>query len=172
MFQTQISLFNYYPFSMTRRLELALNGIRFGFRREVTHNFYTPEGLFIDQERERVDAPDAIYLAQLSLAYVLDTSIFGLTAPLSGTRYRLEVGNTLGDLQWFTALADYRTYYRLRPFTLGFRGYHMGRYGRDPDALNPMFIGDPFLVRGASGLLSITLRGLCWLIICLGIKPS
>ena len=42
-----------------------------------------------------------------------DTSIFGVTSPIRGSRYRLQLDQTLGDLNYGSALADYRTYVML-----------------------------------------------------------
>ena len=58
---------------------------------------------------------------------------------------------TVGSLQFFTALVDYRKYLMpVRPFTLAGRILHMGRYGRSADdaRMYPLFIGYQSLVRG------------------------
>jgi outer membrane protein assembly factor BamA len=49
-------------------------------------------------------------------------------------------------------LADWRRYAFLKPVTLAVRGLHFGRYGGDAtdDAITPLFVGYPTLVRGYS----------------------
>jgi hypothetical protein len=41
---------------------------------------------------------------------VHDTTVFGLTGPLLGSRYRLEIAPAAGDLSYTRLLADYRRY--------------------------------------------------------------
>ncbi len=62
-----------------------------------------------------------------------DTSTFGFISPVRGHRYRFEAEATGGDLQFQTALADYRQYFFFRPVTVAFRGMHYGRYGSDAE---------------------------------------
>jgi outer membrane protein assembly factor BamA len=82
---------------------------------------------------------------------VYDTSIFGATSPIRGSRYRLEYDQTAGSITYGSALADFRTYLMpVRPYTIALRGLYYGRFGpsaEDP-LLSPVFIGYPDLVRG------------------------
>ena len=65
--------------------------------------------------------------------------MFGATAPVLGTRYRLEASPTVGDLSFLTITADYRRYLMpVRPFSVAFRLQHVGRYG--PDAADPRLL--------------------------------
>ena len=87
----------------------------------------------------------------VSSALVYDTSIFGVTSPIRGSRYRLQLDQTTGDMRYGSALADYRTYLMpVRPFTVALRGMYYGRFGRDAEnpLLTPVFLGYPELVRG------------------------
>jgi hypothetical protein len=86
-----------------------------------------------------------------STALVYDTSIFGATSPIRGSRYRLEYDQTAGSLTYGSALADYRKYFMpVRPYTIALRGMYYGRFGRSAEdpVLSPVFIGYPDLVRG------------------------
>jgi outer membrane protein assembly factor BamA len=90
-------------------------------------------------------------LGQASAAFVYDTSVFGATAPVIGTRSRLDVTPLFGDLTFSELTADYRRYFApVSPFTIAVRGLHIGRYGPDAgsDRINPLFLGYPTLVRG------------------------
>ena len=72
----------------------------------------------------------SVTLVETAAALVYDTSVFGATAPVLGTRYRLEASPAFGDLSLLTLSADYRRYIMpVRPFSLAFRLQHVGRYG-------------------------------------------
>ncbi len=90
-------------------------------------------------------------LGQASAALVFDTSISGITSPIRGSRYRLEVSQSAGSLNFTGVTADVRTYLMpVRPFTLAFRGMYYGRHGSDAEDLRlpTLFLGYPGLVRG------------------------
>jgi len=87
---------------------------------------------------------------QRPAAFVGDSSLFGFVSPVRGTRYRYEIEQLGGDLHYTGALADWRKYLYKRPFTLGLRAFHYGRYGsgsEDP-RLYPLYLGSGDLVRG------------------------
>jgi len=82
-----------------------------------------------DVERP-VGAP--VTLIETAAALVYDTSLFGATAPVLGSRYRFEAAPAFGDLSLLTLTADYRRYLMpVRPFSLALRLQHVGRYGSD-----------------------------------------
>ena len=54
------------------------------------------------------DAASPVTLFDSPAALVFDTSVFGNTGPVLGTRYRLEAAPTVGDLSYLTLVADYR----------------------------------------------------------------
>ena len=91
------------------------------------------------------------YYGTGSVALVGDDSYSAFTNPIQGARYRLEVTPTFGSLVYGAALADYRKYFFMRPFTLAVRGLHYGRYGRDSDdstRMYPLFLGEETIMRG------------------------
>jgi Tol biopolymer transport system component len=161
VFINQLMAGTRYPFAQTRRVELNAGVTRYGFDREV-HRYYFAGNQVIDQEFTSLPAPAGLYMAQAGAAFVGDNSFFGFTSPVSGERFRFEYSPSFGSLQFQTALADYRRYLFLQPFTLAFRGMHYGRYGRDSEGfrttpegqreqiLTPLFIGWETLVRGYS----------------------
>ncbi len=138
-----------YPFSQTRRFELGLAGTRVSYDIEFERYFFdccTQVGF----ERGSLDGPPGVTYGQGMVALVGDYSIFGLTSPVAGGRWRLEVSPIFGGLNFQSVLADWRRYFYARPVTLAFRALHYGRYGRDADneRLSPLFVGNEVLLRG------------------------
>ena len=114
---------------------------------------YDAFGNLIDITREtRNDlVPDPLNLFQGYLALVNDYSFFGFTSPVRGGRSRLQVGGTTGTVDYATVIADYRRYFNpMRNLTLGFRGYHLGNYGRslENSELQPIPLGFETFIRG------------------------
>jgi hypothetical protein len=147
-----------YPFSQTRRFEVNGGYTRYAFDREVIQYFFDPSGQ--QQVRppvqQEVESPDPLHFFEASAAFVGDNSFFGLTSPVAGQRWRVEVSPTIGTLQYGTLLGDYRRYLFMRPLTVAFRGMHYGRYGKDADGvdsegrrlLSQINVGYEPLVRG------------------------
>jgi len=79
--------------------------------------------------RQHLDLPTlpSVTLFTTAAALVYDNSFFGATSPILGQRWRLEVDPTVGSLQFYTLLADYRKYLMpVRPFTIAARLLHYG----------------------------------------------
>src|SRR6185503_19154246 len=90
-------------------------------------------------------------LGEASSALVYDTSIFGATSPIRGSRYRVELSQSAGGLTYTGFLTDMRTYLMpVRPYTIALRGMYYGRFGRSAEdqILPALFLGYPGLVRG------------------------
>jgi Tol biopolymer transport system component len=141
-----------YPLSRVQRVEFSGGVRRISFDREVRVRQFDPfTGRLISEDRTDLPSPDAINLGETSAALVYDTSVSGLVGPLAGQRYRMEVSQLSGTLNFTGLLADYRRYFMpVRPFTLAGRVLHYGRYGsggEDP-RLGPLYVGYPYLVRG------------------------
>jgi hypothetical protein len=146
----QVAAFVQYPLSPTHRVEFAAQTTHQTMSLEVDRFLLGPGGI-VSHERERVPGPPSVTYTQGIAAFVGDYSFFGLTSPIAGSRYRLEVSPVFGGLQFQTALADYRRYFYLRPVTLAGRALQYGRYGRDAEdqeRLTPVFVGQPWFVRG------------------------
>jgi hypothetical protein len=154
----QLAGMTQYPFSQTRRFEAQAGVTRYAFHTEVLEYEYIngrPTGQFIQRE---LPGQDPLYFAETSAALVGDNSFFAFTSPVAGERWRLEVSPTFGTLNYSTALADYRRYLLMQPFTLAFRGLHFGRYGRNADGvddegrriLRDLYLGFEPLIRGYS----------------------
>ncbi|HHM20794.1 MAG TPA: hypothetical protein ENJ20_02115 [Bacteroidetes bacterium] len=148
LFEERASVFSQYPFSQTNRVEGGLGYSRIHYRVDRFTNYYDSFGRLVLQEREKLDAPPGFGYFSANVAFVHDNSYFGVTAPLQGNRYRLGVEKYFGDLNFHSVIADYRQYFFAKPFTFAFRAMHLGRYGRDANALTPIYIGYPWFVRG------------------------
>ncbi|MEM9819501.1 MAG: BamA/TamA family outer membrane protein [Bacteroidota bacterium] len=136
--------------SKTQRFETGINYSRFHFRQDVQSYYYDNIGnLLLVGDREKQDnAPPGFNLYNGSLAYVSDNSVFGLTAPLAGHRFRIGIEQYFGIADFTAATIDYRKYQRLKPISLAFRALHYARFGAGANALPTLFAGDPSFVRG------------------------
>ncbi len=146
-----------YPFSSTRRLDITGGVTRYSFDIEEEMLLFDRFDRLIDRQRETIDEglPDPLNLFQTSAALVGDNSFFGLASPVRGSRYRLEVGTTVGNLNFHTLNLDYRRYFNpVTELTIAFRGLHHGRYGEDiyerDSVLRPLYLGWETYMRGYS----------------------
>jgi Tol biopolymer transport system component len=141
-----------YPFSRARRIDLTGGLRQITGKTDVTSTVFDAfTGDELARQTQTLSTFPTLNLAMVSSAFVGDTSIFGATSPIRGTRYRLEMDHTAGDLTYSSALVDGRTYLMpKRPFTIALRGLYYGRFGSDAESpfLSPVFIGYPELVRG------------------------
>jgi Tol biopolymer transport system component len=140
-----------YPFSRAQRVEFSGGVRRISFHQEVRTDFFSPTTFqSLGNTKEKLASPDSLTLGEASAALVWDTSVFGATSPIVGQRYRFEMSQSTGTLQYSGALADYRKYFMARPFTLALRGMHYGRYGRDSEdsRMSPLFLGYANIIRG------------------------
>ncbi len=143
-----------YPFHRSLRAEFA-GGVR-NTDFEAKERLLFPNQLGqIAETRDRdftpLDTISSLTTATASAALVYDNAIFGATAPMVGQRYRLEVSPRVGSISYARALADYRKYFMpFQPFTLAFRGMHIGRYGSDSEdfRLGDFFLGSQGIIRG------------------------
>jgi outer membrane protein assembly factor BamA len=148
-----------YPFSGTRRAEFGLGAIRYSYDVETQTTFYDQFGRpynFVREGRDDLE-PEALNMAEASAALVGDNTFFGFVSPVGGGRYRLEVQQTLGDVNFTTLIADWRRYFQPhRNLSVAVRGMHYGRYGIEEDEssqggfgiLSPLFLGYETLMRG------------------------
>jgi Tol biopolymer transport system component len=140
-----------YPFSRNSRVEFSGGYRRIGQKYDLTQDTFDPFGNPISRDKVNLETFPTINLGEGSTALVYDTSIFGATSPIRGSRYRLEYSQSAGDLLYTGLLADARTYLMpVKPYTIALRGMYYGRLGRDAeDGLLPaLFLGYPGLVRG------------------------
>jgi hypothetical protein len=149
VFYDNAQLISQYPLSTTRRLEFTAGIQRVSFSRQVDSLYLVGETVVREQRRSLESAPGLTF-GVATAAFVGDYSFFGFTSPIAGGRYRFELSPSVGTINYTTALADYRRYLFARPITLALRGMHFGRYGggAESDRLQPLFVGQPYLMRG------------------------
>jgi outer membrane protein assembly factor BamA len=141
-----------YPFSRGLRAEFT-GGVRHErFHRDRRSRVSSlATGRILEEARVESSGGVPSTVAEVSAALVGDTTAFGPTGPLLGSRFRLEVTPAAGDMVYTSVLADYRRYVMpARPYTLALRVLHSGRYGRDgsDSRLLPAFLGSRSFVRG------------------------
>ncbi len=145
-----------FPFSTTERVEFGMGLTRYSYDIELEKVYYVgfqPVGF----EREELPSPDPLNLVQSSIALVGDNAFFGFVSPIRGSRYRLELEQTTGTVDFTTIIGDFRRYYAPhRNLTVGVRAMHYGRYGLTGEELgddefgllNPLFLGYETFIRG------------------------
>ncbi len=141
-----------YPFNRGLRVELSA-GVRHGtyhrdLRSEVS-SAITGRVLATDRVESLGGMPTTV--AEIGAALVHDTTVFGPTGPLLGSRYRFEVAPAAGNLSYTRVLADYRKYLMpVRPYSVAVRILHSARYGSggDDPRLLSSYLGSNYLVRG------------------------
>ena len=117
-----------YPFSRAQRVEVSGGFRQIGLKQDVTiaDLLAARPGSCSTRREEDLGSFPTLNLGQASAALVYDTSIFGATSPIRGSRYRLEVSQSAGSLNYTGVLADGRTYLMpVRPFTLALRGMYL-----------------------------------------------
>lgn len=99
-----------YPFNRFTRMELAARLTNM----DRTDLLYTRKldgsGAQLTPFQRRAVHAHSVNFAQPSIAYVSDNVLWGMTAPISGRRYRLQIQPAIGDYRWVSYLADYRRY--------------------------------------------------------------
>jgi Tol biopolymer transport system component len=141
-----------YPVNRAVRVEF-ITGVRHAAYRRDTRSQVSSvaTGRVLERGSEESSGGDPTTVAEFGTALVRDTSVFGPTGPVLGSRYRLELAPAVGDLTYTRLLMDYRQYLMpVRPYTLAMRLIHQGRYGPDGNDLRllPGFLGSSYFVRG------------------------
>ncbi|MDP4207866.1 MAG: tolB protein precursor [Bacteroidota bacterium] len=150
IFEEKLSLFVFRPLSQTRRLEFGLSSAWYWYRIDRWNYVYnTTYGWYLDNKEIRPH-PSGFLAHNINGAYVIDNSVFGMTAPIRGKRARFGLEKNIGDLNFYTLTVDYRHYWYFKPYTIAFRGFHYGRYGKNAEdsRLTNMFLGYSWYVRG------------------------
>jgi outer membrane protein assembly factor BamA len=141
-----------YPFSRGLRAEFTAGLRHATYHRDLRSQISSVETgkvLATDQVESRGGIPTTV--AEVSAALVRDTTVFGPTGPLLGSRYRIEVAPAAGQLSYTSVTADVRKYLMpVKPFSVALRLLHSARYGgdgSDPRLLSN-FLGSSYFVRG------------------------
>ncbi len=141
-----------YPFNRGLRVEFTGGLRRASYHRELRSQVESAEtGRVLEETNVTEPGGASTTVTEFGTALVGDTTAFGPTGPLVGSRYRFEVAPAFGQLSYLRVLADYRRYVMpIRPYSLAVRLLHSGRYGRDADdpRLLSTFIGSRYFIRG------------------------
>jgi hypothetical protein len=141
-----------YPLNTATRLEFSGSAQALAFRSDIRTNVYAGDTRqLLSSTTQHTKLFDTLYLGEASAAIVRDTSFFGATGPLYGSRSRAELDVSTGTLRYATALLDWRRYLMpVRPFTIALRAVHYGRYGFNSEdgRLIPLYVGYPEFVHG------------------------
>jgi Tol biopolymer transport system component len=141
-----------YPFSRGLRVEFT-GGVRHSaYQRDLRSQISSLEtGKVVSSDRVESSGGLPTTVAEVSAALVHDTTVFGPTGPLLGSRYRFEVAPATGQMSYTSVTADFRKYVMpIRPYSIAVRVLHSARYG--PDGADPRllssFLGSSYFVRG------------------------
>ncbi len=148
-FIDKFSLFGYYPINTTHRIETGVSAAYYSYRTEQITNpnfFYSLSA----QDKELVDSPSPFEVFIMDVAYVIDNSKYGLASPIEGKRIRVAYEHYFSGVNMNTFLVDFRKYFFIRPYSLAFRLYHYGRFGKgsENDRLVSLYMGYPWYIRG------------------------
>ncbi|HEX6925805.1 MAG TPA: BamA/TamA family outer membrane protein [Longimicrobiaceae bacterium] len=154
-FDTALQGYAQYPFSTAQRIEFSAGVRRIATDAQVYRLLLDPQTYRPRADRYFEEDGFALNMAQMSIALVYDNAVFNYTSPFAGQRYRLQITPMVGDLQMVQALADYRRYLFVQPFTLAVQLLHTGKYGQDSDGVidgqrifYDQYLGQPWYVRG------------------------
>lgn len=141
-----------YPFSRGLRVEMSAGVRHATYHRDRRLQISSAAtGRLLESEQIETGGGAPTTVVEVGAALVHDTTVFGPTGPLVGSRYRLEVAPAVGQLSYTTVVADVRRYIMpVRPFTLAMRMVHSARYGGDggDPRLLPSYLGSSYFVRG------------------------
>ncbi|MFN0033618.1 MAG: hypothetical protein ACKVUS_01040 [Saprospiraceae bacterium] len=163
VFQQRVGALAFYPFSVTKRVEVGAAAEFYGSRTTEHFDVFDIDEVqignetrlverYIESKRKKLPKGPTLNLHNVSAAFVGDNSYFGLTAPLQGWRYRFGVEQYFGDYQFTTFLADARKYFYAKPVTFAVRGLgYLRTEKQEAGAFSvdyPLFAGNSFFVRG------------------------
>jgi Tol biopolymer transport system component len=135
-----------YPFNRFDRIEMGMDAFL------VEDKYYVYEWGSRGFEEVASGRYDLIYVIRPGLSYVHDTSMWGITGPMSGSRLRISVDKTLPivhpTFDYITAVADLRKYLGIgKRHSLAFRLVGAGSMGDNASAAS-YWIGGSQTLRG------------------------
>jgi len=164
MFEEKVGLYASYPFSKTLRAEMGGSLAHYSYK-ITSYNYYYDyfdpySGYaygYYGYEKKDEEAPEGFDFHEINSAFVGDNSVFGLTAPMKGQRYRIGLQKYFGKQDMSTFTFDYRKYIFVKPVSFAFRFTHYNRFGEEAElsyydggVLPPLYLGYDFFVRGYS----------------------
>jgi len=167
LFNESLGFFAHYPFSTTLRAEAGVTGTYQHFRQDVLQEFYAVDQsnriVLLGQDRMKVETADKIRFNDYytltkgfgfgaNVALVGDNSVFGMTGPVGGHRFRIALENQLGIDNYFATLIDARGYMFTRPVTFAGRVLSYNRFEQETNTVYPFYVGQIGFVRGFSNI--------------------
>ncbi len=164
MFEDKVGFYTSYPFSKTLRVELGASLAHYSYKitsDNFYYDYYDPYSGYAygyyGYERKDEPVPDGFNFHDVNTAFVGDNSVFGLTAPMKGQRFRIGLQQYFGQNTLSTFSFDYRKYIFVKPVSFAFKFAHYNRFGRDANRayedggiLPPLYLGYDYFVRGYS----------------------
>ncbi|MGD8394634.1 MAG: BamA/TamA family outer membrane protein [Candidatus Eiseniibacteriota bacterium] len=127
------------PFSKFRRIEFGVQGVSVDRRGFDGDDGDIETGLGVDFEGR-------VFFVRPELALVGDNVLYGSTGPIAGSRSRLSIARSFGDLPFTTAVVDLRKYLNVRQrYVFAFRAMSASSFGETPQHFR---IGGPYTIRG------------------------
>jgi Tol biopolymer transport system component len=150
IFEDAVTLFAVKPLSQTQRIEASTSMSHYSYYVERYTYPVTDYGYGSPMIQKNLPTEKGFSIATVGAAYTLDNSYMGIASPLRGQRFRFEVDQYIGALDFTNFLIDYRKYFYFRPFCFAMRLYHQGRYGgtTSNNVIRSLYLGWPWLVRG------------------------
>ncbi len=164
MFEEKVGLYTAYPFSKTLRAELEGSLAHYSYK-ITANNFYYDHydpytGYaygYYGYEKNDEETPEGFNFHELGTAVVGDNSVFGLTSPMKGQRFRIGLSQYFGKNTLSTFTFDYRKYIFVKPVSFAYKLVHYNRFGPDSERsyyddgiLPPLYLGYDFFIRGYS----------------------
>lgn len=153
VFQQRVGGTAFYPFSVTKRVEIGAAAEFFSSRVTEYIDYYDPVfQYYLGSAQQKQPKGPSLHLNNINAAFVGDNSYFGMTAPLKGWRYRFGVEQYFGDYSFQALLADARKYFYVKPITLAVRGLgylRAEKYVENAFSVQyPLFASSSYFVRG------------------------
>ncbi len=140
-----------YSIDRAKRVEVGVGLRRTGFAWQTVTRVTDQARNVVSRELDEAPAGRPLYLAEMQMALVHDTAVFGPTSPVLGQRLRFEIEPAVGGVAFADVRIDARRYFMpVRPLTIAARVEHVGRYGRSAadSRLTPLVVGLQTMVRG------------------------
>ncbi len=136
-----------FPLNTFQRVEIAATGVYLSRDSVVDRFVVGPSG---GGERSVQQLENRVF-AGPSLALVWDDALFGFSGPISGRRYRVELGRFFGDVAVNNLRLDLRNYLNLGgQYALATRFTSYSRSGPDERDFR-VYWGGPYFIRGYDG---------------------
>jgi len=137
-----------YPLNRFTRFEIGAQFNSIG-RSIVNQNYDYYDNGFYNISLETQETLSTLNYVSPVVAFVSDNTLFGMTGPIDGRRFRFSASPALGNIRWTEYVGDYRRYDPVifNTITFATRIFGDATIGRDEN-LFPKYIGRPEFVRG------------------------